>query len=68
MVIGEQGCPHIFGRYVLVGRVGFALRIYEINEVTKQKFVSHICVDDSSLILSFPLHIFLVNNFQCKIV
>jgi hypothetical protein len=57
-----------FGGFVLVGRVGFSLKISEINKVTKHKFVSHICVDDSSMILLFPLHIFSVNNFQCKIV
>jgi hypothetical protein len=57
-----------FGGFVLARRAGFSLRIYEINKVTEHKFVSHICVDDSSLIFLFLLHIFSVNNFQCKIV
>jgi hypothetical protein len=52
-----------FSGFILVGRVGFDLIIYEINKVTEHKFVSHICVDDSSLIFLFPLHIFSVNNF-----
>jgi hypothetical protein len=38
MVIGGQGCPHIFGEFVLVGRVGFSLRISEIDKVTEHKF------------------------------
>jgi hypothetical protein len=31
---GGQGCPQIFGDIVLVGRVGFSLRIFDINKIT----------------------------------
>jgi hypothetical protein len=57
-----------FGDFVLAGRVGFALRISEIDKSYRTENLCLICVDDSSLILLFPLHIFSVNNFQCKIV
>jgi hypothetical protein len=51
----------------MVGRVGFSLRISEIDKVTEHKILCLICVDDSSLILLFPLHIFSVNNFSVKL-
>jgi hypothetical protein len=46
-----------------LGRVGLSLKISEIDKVTKHKFVSHICVDDSSpdLVVSYIyFHIFSV--------
>jgi hypothetical protein len=56
-----------FGGFVLVGRVGFSLRISEINKVTEHKFVSHICVDDSSLILLFHCIYFQSIIFSVKL-
>jgi hypothetical protein len=38
-VIGGQGCPHTFGRFVLDTRVGFSLRIYELNKVIEHLIV-----------------------------
>jgi hypothetical protein len=34
LVIGGQGCSQIFGRFVLVGRAGFALKISKFDKVT----------------------------------
>jgi hypothetical protein len=70
MVIGEQGCSQFwclwrtrlssdFGDIVLAGRVGFALRISDDNKITELK-LCHMCIDDSSLIFVFPLHMFSV--------
>jgi hypothetical protein len=57
----------VFVGFVLAERVFFFLIIYEINKVTEHNFVSHMCIDDLSLILLFPLHIFPVNYSQCKL-
>jgi hypothetical protein len=64
---GGQDCPQIFGDIVLAGRVGFALRISDVNKITELKLCL-MCIDDSFLIFVFPLHMFSVNNFQCKIL
>jgi hypothetical protein len=42
MVIGGQVCPQFFGGFVLAGRVGFSLKIFEIKKVIENKLVSHI--------------------------
>jgi hypothetical protein len=34
LVIGGQGCSQIFGRFVLVGRAGFALKISKFDKFT----------------------------------
>jgi hypothetical protein len=62
MVIGGQGCPWIlvifvlaerkkvfliFGDIVLVGRVGFSLKIFEVNKLTLLIFfVSYVFIID----------------------
>jgi hypothetical protein len=56
-----------FGNIVLDRRDGFSLRISYDKNITKLKLFL-ICIDDSSLIFVFLLHMFSVNNFQCKIV
>jgi hypothetical protein len=68
MVIGGQGCPHILVDLYWLGGLVFPSEFMKLTRLQNINFVSHICVDDSSMILLFPLHIFLVNNFQCKIV
>jgi hypothetical protein len=41
-VIGKTRLSSDLGGFVLVGRVGFALKIYEFDKVTEQEFVSHV--------------------------
>jgi hypothetical protein len=41
-VIGRTRLSLDLGRFVLAGRVGFSLRIYKFDKVTKQNFVSHV--------------------------
>jgi hypothetical protein len=55
-----------FGDIVLAGRVGFSLRISDDNKITELKLCL-MCIDDSSLIFVFPLHMFSVNNFSVKL-
>jgi hypothetical protein len=55
-----------FGDIVLVGRDIFSLGISNDNKITKLK-LCFVCIDDSSLIFVFPLHIFSINNFSVKL-
>jgi hypothetical protein len=51
---------------VLVGRDVFSLGISNDNKFTELK-LSLMCIDDSSLIFVFPLHMFSFNNFIIKL-
>ena len=55
-----------FGDIVLAGRVCFSHGISGYNKIIKLKLCL-MCIDDSSLIFVFPLHMFLVNNFSVKL-
>jgi hypothetical protein len=67
MVIGGQGCPQILVILYWLGGLVFPSEF--LNLIKLQNInLCLMCIDDSSLILLFLLHIFSVNNFQCKIV
>jgi hypothetical protein len=51
---------------VLVGKARFSLVIYDDNKITELKLCL-MCIDDSSLVFVFPLHMFSVNNFSVKL-
>ena len=55
-----------FGDIVLVGRISFSLRISNDNKITELKLCL-MCIDDSSMIFVFPLHMFSVNDFSVKL-
>jgi hypothetical protein len=74
----EEKVVLIFGDIVLVERIGFVLSLGDIERTSfvlrfegLDKVLEHIycvsCIDDSSLILLFPLHMFLVNNFSVNL-
>jgi hypothetical protein len=43
------------------------LRFEGLDKVTEHKLLCLLCIDDSSMILLFPLHMFSVNNFSVKL-
>jgi hypothetical protein len=55
-----------FGDIVLDGRASFSLMIFDDTNITELK-LRLMCIDDSSLIFVFPLHMFSVNNFSLKL-
>jgi hypothetical protein len=55
-----------FGDIVLDERAGFAHKISDDNKITELKLCL-MCIDDSSLIFVFPMHMFSVNNFSVKL-
>jgi hypothetical protein len=49
--LGRTRLSSDFGEIVLVERVGFSLRISEFDKVTKYKFVSHMCLFISDIVV-----------------
>ena len=55
-----------FGDIILARRAGFSLRIFVDNKITELKFCL-MCINDSSMIFLFLLHMFSINNFSEKL-
>jgi hypothetical protein len=55
-----------FCNIILARRDDFSLRISDDNKITKLKLCL-IYIDDSYLILVFPLHMFSINNFNVNL-